>query len=203
MRCKQLLAHHLPLNSVLARNIRPSMPFILLAVLLFVRPGLRHKDTTDPLSGVDPPPPALAVTYMDPRLAKINKLLFLAFVTAVCLAVIFFLPGLWVSYLAEGLALDDDLPVDHRARRHRRTDLVVPGELRRAGCVHRRAARGRAGTSRSTPASSSARSSPPCSVRSSRCRAFASVVCTCALGTLVFALMLQNTLFVRRVVDGV
>ncbi len=27
------------------------------------------------------------------------------FVTAVCLAVIFFLPGLWVSYLAEGLAL--------------------------------------------------------------------------------------------------
>jgi branched-subunit amino acid ABC-type transport system permease component len=102
---QQLLAHHLPLNSVLARNIRPSMPFILLAVLLLVRPGLRHKDTTDPLSGVDPPPPALAVTYMDPRLAKINKLLFLGFVTAVCLAVIFFLPGLWVSYLAEGLAL--------------------------------------------------------------------------------------------------
>jgi ABC-type branched-subunit amino acid transport system permease subunit len=102
---QQLLAHRLPLDSVLARNIRPSMPFILLAVLLLVRPGLRRDQTTDPLSGVDPPPPALAVTYMDPRLAKINRVLFLVFVTAVCIAVMFVLPGLWVSYLAEGLAL--------------------------------------------------------------------------------------------------
>jgi branched-subunit amino acid ABC-type transport system permease component len=102
---QQLLAYHLPLNSVLAKNIRPSMPFILLAVLLLVRPGLRRQDVTDPLSGVDPPPPALAVTYMDPRLAKINRLLFLAFVTAVAIGVLFLLPGLWVSYLAEGLAL--------------------------------------------------------------------------------------------------
>jgi branched-subunit amino acid ABC-type transport system permease component len=102
---QQLLAHRLPLDSVLARNIRPSLPFILLAVLLLVRPGLRHQQTKDPLSGVDPPPPALAVTYMDPRLAKINKILFLLFVTTVCVAVMFILPGLWVSYLAEGLAL--------------------------------------------------------------------------------------------------
>jgi ABC-type branched-subunit amino acid transport system permease subunit len=102
---QQLLAHRLPLDSVLARNIRPSLPFILLAVLLLVRPGLRRPQTTDPLSGVDPPPPALAVTYMDPRLAKINRILFLLFVTVVCLAVMFVLPGLWVSYLAEGLAL--------------------------------------------------------------------------------------------------
>jgi branched-subunit amino acid ABC-type transport system permease component len=102
---QQLLAHRLPLDSVLARNIRPSLPFILLAVLLLVRPGLRRPQTTDPLSGVDPPPPALAVTYMDPRLAKINRILFLVFVTVVCLAVMFLLPGLWVSYLAEGLAL--------------------------------------------------------------------------------------------------
>jgi len=102
---QQLLAHRLPLDSVLARNIRPSMPFILLAVLLLARPGLRHRPVTDPLSGVDPPPPALAVTYMDPRLAKINRILFLVFVTAVCVAVMFVLPGLWVSYLAEGLAL--------------------------------------------------------------------------------------------------
>ncbi len=102
---QQLLAHRLPLDSVLARNIRPSMPFILLAVLLLARPGLRRQHTTDPLSGVDPPPPALAVTYMDPRLAKINRIMFLVFVTAVCVAVMFVLPGLWVSYLAEGLAL--------------------------------------------------------------------------------------------------
>jgi branched-subunit amino acid ABC-type transport system permease component len=102
---QQLLAHQLPLNSVLARNIRPSLPFIVLAVLLLVRPGLGKRNITDPLSGVDPPPPALAVTYMDPRLAKINRILFVAFVAAVFIAVLFLLPGLWVSYLAEGLAL--------------------------------------------------------------------------------------------------
>jgi ABC-type branched-subunit amino acid transport system permease subunit len=102
---QQLIAHHLPLNSVLTRGIRPSMPFILLAVLLLARPGLGKKEFADPLSGVDPPPPALAVTYMDPRLAKINRILFYVFVTVVCLSVVFFLPGLWVSYLAEGLAL--------------------------------------------------------------------------------------------------
>ena len=102
---QQLLAHQLPLNSVLARNIRPSLPFIVLALLLLVHPGLRQRDTTDPLSGVDPPPPAMAVTYMDPRLAKLNRILFAVFVAAVFVSVVFVLPGLWVSYLTEGLAL--------------------------------------------------------------------------------------------------
>lgn len=102
---QQVLGARLPLNSVLARNIRPSLPFIVLALLLLFRPGLRHRDTTDPLSGVDPPPPALAVTYMDPRLAKINRVLFLLFLAAVFVSVSFLLPGLWISYLAEGLAL--------------------------------------------------------------------------------------------------
>jgi branched-subunit amino acid ABC-type transport system permease component len=103
---QQLVAHELPLNSVLARNIRPSMPFILLALLLLFLPSLRgRRDAGDPLSGVDPPPPALAVTYMSARLAKVNRVLFLLFLAAVFIAVGFVLPGLWVSYLSEGIAL--------------------------------------------------------------------------------------------------
>jgi branched-chain amino acid transport system permease protein len=58
-----ILAGYLPLNSVLATGLRPSLPFVLLFLLLLFWPGLRHrKEATDPLAGVDPPPPGLAAT---------------------------------------------------------------------------------------------------------------------------------------------
>jgi ABC-type branched-subunit amino acid transport system permease subunit len=56
-----LLAGYLPSDSVLAQGLRPSLPFILLFLLLLFWPGLASRsEVKDPLSGVDPPPPALA-----------------------------------------------------------------------------------------------------------------------------------------------
>ena len=56
-----ILAGYLPLNSVIANGLRPSLPFVLLFLLLLFWPGLRHqREAVDPLSGVDPPPPGLA-----------------------------------------------------------------------------------------------------------------------------------------------
>ncbi len=56
-----ILAGYLPLNSVLATGLRPSLPFVLLFLLLLFWPGLRQKrELTDPLAGVDPPPSGLA-----------------------------------------------------------------------------------------------------------------------------------------------
>ena len=56
-----ILAGYLPLNSVLANGLRPSLPFVLLFLLLLFWPGLRQqREAADPLSGVDPPPPGLA-----------------------------------------------------------------------------------------------------------------------------------------------
>ncbi|MEX2257057.1 MAG: ABC transporter permease [Acidimicrobiia bacterium] len=56
-----ILAGYLPLNSILAQGLRPSLPFVLLFLLLLFWPGLRTKrEIVDPLSGVDPPPPGLA-----------------------------------------------------------------------------------------------------------------------------------------------
>ena len=56
-----ILAGYLPLNSVLANGLRPSLPFVLLFLLLLFWPGLRdQREVTDPLSGVDPPPPGFA-----------------------------------------------------------------------------------------------------------------------------------------------
>lgn len=54
---QQLAAGYLPPSSVLARQIRPTLPFAALFLLLLFWPGLRSAtQSKDPLSGVDPPP---------------------------------------------------------------------------------------------------------------------------------------------------
>ncbi|HEV2311314.1 MAG TPA: ABC transporter permease, partial [Acidimicrobiia bacterium] len=56
-----ILAGYLPVNSILATGLRPSLPFVALFLLLIFGPGLRRRqEVTDPLAGVDPPPPGLA-----------------------------------------------------------------------------------------------------------------------------------------------
>jgi branched-chain amino acid transport system permease protein len=58
-----ILAGYLPLNSIVAQGLRPSLPFVVLFLLLLFWPGLRQrKEITDPLAGVDPPRPGLAAT---------------------------------------------------------------------------------------------------------------------------------------------
>jgi branched-chain amino acid transport system permease protein len=57
----QVVAIELPTNSILATNLRPSLPFVALFLVLVFSPKLRNRrELTDPLAGVDPPPPALA-----------------------------------------------------------------------------------------------------------------------------------------------
>jgi branched-chain amino acid transport system permease protein len=56
-----ILAGYLPAGSILSTGLRPSLPFVVLFLLLLFWPGLRQKaELTDPLAGVDPPPPGLA-----------------------------------------------------------------------------------------------------------------------------------------------
>jgi branched-subunit amino acid ABC-type transport system permease component len=56
---QQALAGTLPRDSILATGLRPSLPFIALILLLLFWPGLRQgRAVSDPLAGVDPPPPA-------------------------------------------------------------------------------------------------------------------------------------------------
>jgi branched-chain amino acid transport system permease protein len=65
----QILARKLPTNSILAQGLRPSLPFVLLFLVLILKPSLqRKKEFADPLAGVDPPPPALAADERGPGL---------------------------------------------------------------------------------------------------------------------------------------
>jgi branched-chain amino acid transport system permease protein len=55
---QQILSIYLPTNSILATNLRPSLPFVALFLILIFSPGLRNRrDLADPLAGVAPPPP--------------------------------------------------------------------------------------------------------------------------------------------------
>jgi len=64
-----MLARVLPHDSVIAKNLGQSLPFIVLFFVLILKPSLkRRRELTDPLAGVDPPPAALAAVEVSRRL---------------------------------------------------------------------------------------------------------------------------------------
>ena len=66
---QEWLNRFLPTSSVVASNIRPGLPFIALFLVLALDPRLRHaRPTTDPMAGVDPPPPSPAAATRSRRL---------------------------------------------------------------------------------------------------------------------------------------
>jgi branched-chain amino acid transport system permease protein len=82
-----LLGGYLPPASVLAQGLRPSLPFIVLFALLIFWPGLRSgSEVSDPLAGVDPPPPGLAALARSRGLTIATRVL----AVAVSLAAIVF-----------------------------------------------------------------------------------------------------------------
>lgn len=83
-----VLAGTLPTDSVLATGLRPSLPFVVLFALLIWRPGLRTRtEQGDPLSAVDPPPPAPVAQRRPQWMTRGTR----AFGTLVVLV------GLWLS----------------------------------------------------------------------------------------------------------
>ena len=59
----EVVSTYLPTNSVIANNLRPALPFIVLFLVLIFSPTLRNRrELTDPLAGVDPPPPPIAAS---------------------------------------------------------------------------------------------------------------------------------------------
>lgn len=81
-------------------DVRPSLPFLVLFLLLIFWSKLREgKAATDPLSGVDPPPPALAHEYKDEALQKTTKILFPVFMAGFVLVMLTLVSDYWISLI--------------------------------------------------------------------------------------------------------
>ncbi len=58
---QQFVSRYLPTGNVFASNVKPSLPFIVLFVVLLFKRSLSYEQgLKDPLAGVDPPPPVPA-----------------------------------------------------------------------------------------------------------------------------------------------
>jgi len=101
---QQLLARYLPSESIITQNIRPSLPFIALFLLLLFWPGLRQGRTADPLAGVDPPPPPPAATDRPHALTIATRVLAVVVIGAGIPYAMFGVSDSWLNYVLLGVA---------------------------------------------------------------------------------------------------
>lgn len=100
------LAGFLPTDSVLTTGLRPSLPFVVLFVLLLTRRSVRQRrEATDPMAGVDPPPPP-PVGEIRPRWMTIGTFAAAAATLAAGLAVCaWVLDDFWLGLVTAGACL--------------------------------------------------------------------------------------------------
>jgi ABC-type branched-subunit amino acid transport system permease subunit len=100
------LAGFLPTDSVLTTGLRPSLPFVVLFLLLVARRSIRgRRATSDPLAGVDPPP-APPVGAIRPRWMTIGTFGAAIVAVVVGLAVCaWVLDDFWLGLVTAGACL--------------------------------------------------------------------------------------------------
>lgn len=87
-------------------GVRPALPFLALFLLLIFLPAFKgRRDVTDPLSGVDPPPPAMAHEYKDRSLAKASRVAFYVFVAVFLIVATFAMTNVWVFRFTDAFTL--------------------------------------------------------------------------------------------------
>ena len=87
-------------------NLTPSLPFVVLfAILVLWRAVGRQREASDPLAGVDPPPPALAALERHAKLTLFTRLFGVFFVTVVGLVVWFRADVLWMSLVTKAVII--------------------------------------------------------------------------------------------------
>jgi branched-subunit amino acid ABC-type transport system permease component len=101
---QQVLAGYLPTDSILSQGLRPALPFVVLFVLLLFWPALRGAShSTDPLAGVDPPPPAPAATFRSQGMTLLTRGLAVGSIVAFILAALFWFDDFWLLLFTKGL----------------------------------------------------------------------------------------------------
>lgn len=90
----------------LQTGLRPALPFVMLFLLLIFLPAFKgRREVTDPLSGVDPPPPAMAHEYKDRALARTSRIAFYVFIAAFLALVCFAMSDVWVFRFTDAFTL--------------------------------------------------------------------------------------------------
>ena len=101
---QQVLAGYLPSGSILSQGLRPALPFVVLFLLLLFWPALRDRThSTDPLAGVDPPPPAPAATYRSEGLTRLTRVLAVVTVVGFIAASLLWFDDFWLLLFTKGL----------------------------------------------------------------------------------------------------
>jgi branched-subunit amino acid ABC-type transport system permease component len=103
---QQVLTGTLPQGNVISTGIRQALPFLLLFLLLLFWPGLgRNREATDPLAGVDPPPPSPAA-HIRTRGLTISTRVFAVAVIAIGLGItLFVVTANWLALVTHGVIL--------------------------------------------------------------------------------------------------
>jgi branched-chain amino acid transport system permease protein len=101
-----VLAGLLPTNSVLATGLRPALPFVVLLLLLLLRPPrLGDRVDTDPLAGVDRPPSPPASAVRGHSLTVGTRATAIAAIGGGLFAGVFVLDAFWRQLVTSGLVL--------------------------------------------------------------------------------------------------
>ena len=87
-------------------NLTPALPFVVLfGILVLWRAIGREREATDPLAGVDPPPPALAAHERHPGLTRFTRLFGVFFATVVGLVVWFRADVFWMHLVTTAVIM--------------------------------------------------------------------------------------------------
>ena len=131
---QQLLDQYLPTNSILASGLRPALPVrrAVPRAHLLARGPVAPAPRSDPLSGVDPPPPAPASAdrSAEPHADDARVLAVVFFAGLVGYYLFFHANSSWVDLAVRADDPLDHLPVDHGDHGLRRADLALPGDVR-------------------------------------------------------------------------
>ncbi len=87
-------------------NLTPSMPFVVLFGVLVLWPAIRRsREATDPLAGVEPPPPSLAAATRTPALTRATRIFAVVFFSVVGAIVFTQADAAWLFLVTQAVIL--------------------------------------------------------------------------------------------------
>ncbi len=87
-------------------NLTPSMPFVVLFGVLVLWPAIRRtRESTDPMAGVDPPPPSLAAVTRPPGLTRATRIFALVFFSLTGFVVFTMADSSWLFLITQAVIL--------------------------------------------------------------------------------------------------